>query len=70
MSEFVEIAPPCIAVLLLKLLVPVKHADTRNTAKITPPLFAELLMKLVVPLKVRTPLSAVTTAPPSIPAEL
>ena len=64
MSEFAEMAPPCMAELLIKLLVPVKDDDALVTAKIAPPLFAELLIKLLVPLKVRTQFSPVRTAPP------
>ena len=64
MSEFAEMAPPCIAELLMKLLVPVKPNDVSTAARIAPPLFAALLIKMLVPLKVSAP-TAVTIAPPS-----
>ena len=63
---FAEMAPPCNAELLLKLLVPVKLREMLAAVKIAPPsLFAELLIKLLVPLKLILTLYAMATAPPN-----
>ena len=63
--RYAEMAPPCIAELLLNLLAPSKFSDTLATVKIAPPLlFAELLMKLLVPVKVSKAWFAMVIAPP------
>ena len=62
---FAEMAPPCIAELLLKLLVPVKLSEILVVVKIAPPLlFAELPLKMLVPLKLSTTFFDVRIAPP------
>ena len=50
-------APPCIAVLLQKLVLPVKHIEMLTAVVIAPPLYAELLMKLLIQVNVSTVLS-------------
>ena len=60
-----KMAPPCIAELLLKLLVPVKLKEMLLSAAIAPPLTcAEFLLKLLVPVKLKEMLVATAIAPP------
>ena len=58
-----EMAPPCVALLLSKLLAPLKLTRALSEVWIAPPEYAELLMKLLVPLKL-TVFDAALIAPP------
>ena len=71
LSHSAEMAPPRIAELPLKLLVPMRLSDVFNSKKIAPPpSFAEFPVKLLDPMKLSTTHNVVLIAPPEYSAEL
>ena len=71
--KYTAIAPPCIAELLVKFLVPLKISTALTKLIAPPPVkrpFAELLMKLLVPVNVSIALLVLITPPLSHSTEL